>query len=104
MLTEAQLSEKLDELGPRWSAVAMSLQALNIKGFRRHSCECPIARYIKQITGFPYVSVDLHGIAVGVEPEEIELNVDTPMPVSMFMSLFDSGAFKFLADRREISA
>jgi hypothetical protein len=84
------------ELGDTADKVADTLRAKGIKGWRRSSCACPVAKVLIA-AGYPDVEVD----AGWVWPESTRTDdfcVTVPKPVSNFIIRFDEGVYLDLVE------
>ena len=51
MKTSQELEVELAALGDSSEAVANALRSMGIKGRRRETCQCPLANYLRNISG-----------------------------------------------------
>lgn len=96
-MTEAELLKAIDELGPDAHAIATSLRDRGIRGRRRESCDCPLARFLSGLAG-QSISVDGEAFRIfdGSNRHPRVLLTDV---AGTFVREFDEGRYPYLVDR-----
>lgn len=98
MITE-ELEVKLRALGSTALEMAVSLEALGVKGKRNHPACCPIARFLVEKCGVAEASVGGHNdISVWFEKDGPRFDLAGPNCVDEFVEDFDQGVYPALLD------
>jgi hypothetical protein len=97
-MTKQELQQALVDLGKTGGEVASNLIAKGIKGKRYLAKQCPIASYLKSITGLR-VDVDLHDVGLHAPNWNHYFNVALPKAVEQFVIQFDHGEYPSLIDQ-----
>jgi len=81
----SRLLQALSDLGNTMDAVAATLRTKGIKGRRRSTCSCPVAKYL--------LSLGFVGVTVGDEVWVGDTMQRTPEAVCEFIATFDGGGY-----------
>lgn len=92
-----KLTNDLTALGDTEQAVAKKLEELDCKG-THDSLDCPIANYLKRLG---YEDIDVCPDDVFASKDNMPLGIETPLPVSNFITTFDDGGYPSLYKKME---
>ena len=86
-----------------WDDIAAELKALGIKGFCGDAEHCPLANYIRDITGAAWVSVGPIGIFASAYDDDSRVRL--PANAHDFIEKFDNREYpELIKDHSEVGA
>jgi hypothetical protein len=89
---------------PSVEDLARALSEAGISGRRGSATDCPIARYIKQMTGLQRVCVGSGGVHFVLEESQSYVGVVEVPLIERFVVDFDGGWFPFLEQHESLPA